>query len=587
MKRLLNATGAVVLILMAIAFAGSEKNGQKPIADLVLLNGTVITVDASDRVAEAVAVRDGKIIAVGSTPEMKSLIGPDTQRIDLHGFTVTPGLLDAHAHFSPGQFNRPGILDLSYPNVKSIQDVQAAVAERAKNTVVNKWIQGRGWDEGKLDERRLITARDLDEITPDHPVWLSHTMGHYGAANSVALRLAKITRDTPDPPGGTIDRYPDGTPTGVLKETAQSLIEDLIPPLAPAEIEDGIRLMAGKFNAEGMTGVKDPGISDEIWVSYRHVLTAGDLNVRVFVLWQGGWTEEWAKEVIAKRAAMTRPYVTTGDDHLIAGGVKMYADGSGGARTAWVYDDWNRNVTDVDDGNRGYPTADPGLLRKMIRMYHDAGMHVGTHAVGDRTIDLVVDSYVEAMRENPKKGLRHSIIHCNIPTEHALKAMAELQRDFDAGYPEPSATFTWWIGDTYAGNFGPRAKRLNPFATYQKRGIIWANGSDYSVTPYAAKYGIWASIARRPMLGVYGGDPFGRDEAVDVKAALRSMTIWAAHQMFLEKKIGSIETGKYADLAVWDRNPYVIPKDELKEMRCQLTVFNGRVVYRLPDTTLK
>ena len=342
----------------------------------------------------------------------------------------------------------------------------------------------------------------------------------------------------------------------------------------------GIRQMARGFNAECMTGVKDPGVPDETWDSYRRVLASGDLTVRAFVLWYGGRDLEDARAVIAKHAATTRPYENTGDDHLIAGGVKIFADGSGGARTAWMYDDWNIGVTGTDTGNRGYPNIEPDTLDAMIRMYHDAGLHIAIHAIGDHTIDVVVDSYMEALRANPKKGMRHGIIHANVPTEHAIETMAALQRDYDAGYPESSATFMWWIGDTYAGNFGARARRLDPFATYLKRGIRWANGSDYSVTPYAARYGLWAAVAREPALGIHGGDPFGRDEAVDVHAALRASTIWAAHQMFLDKKIGSIEEGKYADLAVWDRNPYEVPTADLKDMKCEMTVFDGRIVFQ-------
>jgi predicted amidohydrolase YtcJ len=219
-------------------------------------------------------------------------------------------------------------------------------------------------------------------------------------------------------------------------------------------------------------------------------------------------------------------------------------------------------------------------------MYHDAGLHIGTHAIGDRAIDLVVDSYADALAANPRLGYRHAIIHANIPTGHALDRMAALQHVYDAGYPEASAAFTWWIGDTYAGNFGERSRRLNPFATFLRRGILWANGSDYSVTPFPARYGIWAAIARQPALGIHGVDPFGRDEAVDVRTALRAVTIWAAHQMFLETKVGSIEVGKYADLAVWDRNPYQVPVDDLKEMRCELTMFGGKIVFQR-DASLK
>lgn len=163
-----------------------------------------------------------------------------------------------------------------------------------------------------------------------------------------------------------------------------------------------------------------------------------------------------------------------------------------------------------------------------------------------------------------------------------------LEKRYDAGYPEPSSTFTWWLGDVYSSNFGPkRSLRLNPFKTYMAKGVIWANGSDLPVAPFPARYGIWATVAREPLLGAYAKDPFGRQESVDVHAALRSHTIWAAHQMFLEKKIGSVEVGKYADLAVWDRDMYTVPTAQLKDMQCELTIFNGKIVYRAPNSQLQ
>ncbi len=234
-------------------------------------------------------------------------------------------------------------------------------------------------------------------------MWLTQTMGHYGVGNSAALRLAEVARETKDPPGGTIDRMSDGTPTGVLKESAQGLVRRLLPDETAEQLDAGIRDLAKAFNAEGMTGLKDPGISPATW----------DI------------------------------------------------DGSGGARTAWLYDDWNIGFTGIDSGNCGYPASNPDTVRQLIRLYHDAGIHVSTHSIGDRGIDWTVDSYAQAMRENPTRGLRHGIIHANIPTDRAIDSIAKLQREFDADYPEPSATFMWWIGDTYAGNFGPvRDRRL-------------------------------------------------------------------------------------------------------------------------------
>lgn len=572
---------ALLSLALAACTGGSDH------ADLVLFNGKVITVDPSDAIAQAVAVKDGRILAVGTDEEILAHAGRGTQRVDLKGLTVTPGLLDAHAHFAAAGVERMFVLDLSYPNAMSVADVQAKVTEQLGAATPGAWITGRGWDEGKLAERRLLTARDIDAIAPDHPVWLQQTMGHYGVANSAALTLAGITKATKDPPGGTIDRTSDGTPTGILKESAQDLVIALIPTEDAAMEREAIAGLATAFNAEGMTGVKDPGIGQRTWDSYRAVAAEGKLPVRVFALWTGGRSMADAEKLIAEKAATSKPYESTGDDHVISGGVKIFLDGSGGARTAWMHEDWNKNFTEVDRGNRGYPAANADTLRAMIKAYHDAGFHVSVHSIGDRGIDWTMDSYAQAFAANPQQGRRHGIIHANIPSEHALTLMADLQQKYDAAFPEPSATFMWWIGDTYAGNFGPtRTKRLNPFKTYETRGIRWAGGSDYGVTPFPARYGIWASVAREPMLGTWGKDVYGSAESVDVRTALKSFTIWAARQMFLEAKVGSIEVGKYADLAVWDRDLYTVPTADLKEMQCQLTVFNGKIVYTRTGTTL-
>jgi len=570
-----------LLALVAVAACGvpCAALAQGAVADLVLTNGRVITVDAKDRVVQAVAIGGGKILAVGSDAEVLRYAGPSTRRIDLKGRAATPGLLDAHAHFSTGAAARL-TLDLSYPAGPTVAAVVDSVGARAKAAAAGAWVLGRGWDEGKLAERRLLAARDLDPQSAGHPVWLEHTTGHYGVANTQALRMAGITRDTRDPPGGTIDRTPDGTPTGVLKEAAQDLVIRLIPPGTPADLETGMAALARDFNAEGMTGLKDPGIDEATWNGYAHVRDRGELTVRVFALWDGGQTVESVQRVIDRAAANAKPYQSTGDDRLIAGGVKLYMDGSGGARTAWMSSPWNKNFREVDGSNAGYPARDPDVARRQILLVHNAGLHVAVHAVGDKAIDWVMDSYAEAFRAKPTKGLRHGIIHSNIPSEHAIQLMADFQKRYDAAYPEPSATFLWWIGDNYAANFGAeRSPRLNPFKTYLDRGMMWANGSDYIVTPFPARYGIWSAVARETLLGTWGKTPFGVAESIGVHDALRAATIWPAHQMFLEKKIGSIEVGKYADIAVWDRDPYTVSTAALKEMRCELTVFNGKVVF--------
>jgi predicted amidohydrolase YtcJ len=263
--------------------------------------------------------------------------------------------------------------------------------------------------------------------------------------------------------------------------------------------------------------------------------------------------------------------------------VKIFMDGSGGARTGWAWQPWMRGGTTPDvtrDGkpNTGYPHLDPDTYRQMVLLFQKAGVPVGTHAVGDRAMDWVVDTYALAAKQYPHPGLRHSIIHANLPTPHALDVMAQLQSHDDAGYPEMQAEFLWWIGTIYADSYGPeRNQRLIPLKTLRQRGILWSGGSDYSVTPLPARYGLWASVARQTSAGQ---TPFGEAESVDSRTALRSYTAWGARQMFLEDKIGTLEPGKRADIAVWDRNIYDIPTAQIKDMKCLMTLLDGEVVYR-------
>ncbi len=554
-------------------------------ADLVLINGKIITVDENDSIAEAVAVKGPRIIAVGTTAGIKKLTGPGTEIVDLRGLTVTPGLIDAHCHFASGGIGILYILDVGFPGVRKMADVVAKVKAKIEASKPGEWVFGRGWDEGKLEELRYIYASDLDPVSPENPVFLMHTMGHYSVANGQALKLAKITKDTRDPPGGTIDRKPDGTPTGVLKEAAMGLVMRLIPEIKPEQAREGIRELAKEFNKEGMTAAKEPGVELSTWKAYQDVLAEDNLTVRIFVLWDGGKTIEHAERLIERVAPFTKPYISTGDDRLISGGIKLYLDGSGGARTGWLYDEWNKNYKEIDKGNHGYPVLDPEVFRAMVKLYHEAGLHISVHAIGDKAIDWLMDSYALAFKASPLHGLRHGIIHCNIPSDRAIDLMAEMQKTYEAAYPEAEAVHMWWIGDTYAGNFGPeRCLRMKPYKTFLNKGIKWAATSDFFVDPFPARYGIWAQIAREPLIGVYGQHPFGTAESVDVHAALRAYTIWAAHQLFLDSKLGSIEPGKYADLAVWDKDMYTIPTAEIKEIKCQLTVLGGKIVYTNPDS---
>jgi predicted amidohydrolase YtcJ len=341
------------------------------------------------------------------------------------------------------------------------------------------------------------------------------------------------------------------------------------------------------LHSEGMTAVKDPDIEQIHWNAYKSLLDEGQLKERICVLWHAGSSLESARKALAEINTVPRLPATLGEDHLLSCGVKIYMDGSGGARTGWVYDDWLRNATTTDVGNKGYPQTDPAIYRNMVRLFHQNGVPVGTHAVGDRAMDWVVDTYAQVEEEQPHPGLRHSIIHANLPTQHALDVIAKLQKKYDASYPEMQPGFLWWIGDIYAASYGSnRGQHLEPLRTLQSRGILWSGGSDYFVTPVASRYGLWASMTRQTAKGTYGLQPFGTGEAVDIHTALRSYTAWGSRQMFLEDKIGTLELGKRGDIAVWDRDLYSVSKEQIKDLKCLMTLLDGEVVYKSNDSPI-
>jgi len=576
----MNRLAAALLLLAPLPALAQPRN-----ADLILVHGQVLSVDAHDTVAQAIAVRRGVILKIGSDTEVQALAAPNAQVIDLKGRTATPGLIDTHAHIADGGVDELYGVKLSDAN--SVAEIAARVKAKVSTSRPGDWITGAGWDEGKLEERRYPTAADLDAVAPNNPVWLMHTTGHYGVANSAAMKLAGITTATQDPPASTIDRDSQHKPTGVFKEdAAMTLITRLIPETTPEQMRAGILYIQKVLLSEGMTAVKDPDIFQIHWNAYKALLDAGQLKERICVLWDAGITMVSAQHALDEINSVPRLPATLGDGHLLSCGVKLFMDGSGGARTGWMWQPWMRDGKASDltqDGkpNTGYPHINPKTYREMVLLFQKSGVPVGTHAVGDRAMDWVVDTYALAEKQFPHIGLRHAIIHANLPTPHALDTMSLLQSKYDAGYPEMQAEFLWWIGNIYAPNYGPeRDQRLIPLKTLQRRGILWSGGSDYFVTPVAARYGLWASIARQTSAG---REPFGLAESVDRQTALRSYTAWGARQMFLEDKIGTLEAGKRADIAIWDRNFYTTPTAQIKDMKCLMTLLDGEVVYRSAD----
>ena len=315
------SSACALLSLLTVLFT-QMLAAQGPAADLLLLHGHILTVDPSDSIAQAVAIRRGVIVKVGSDAEVLEFAGhaPGVQVIDLHGHTATPGLIDTHAHIAEGGVDE--LYGVRLSDATSVADIVARVKVRVALAKPGEWVTGSGWDEGKLAENRYVTAVDLDSVSPNNPVWLMHTTGHYAVANSVVLKLAHITAATPDPPAGTIDRDSRGNPTGVLKEhSAMEPVTSLIPPTTPEQMRQGILHIQQVLHSEGMTAVKDPDIQQIHWDAYKALLDQGQLKERICVLWHAGSTMDSARKALAEINAVPRVPDTLGDDRLLSCGV--------------------------------------------------------------------------------------------------------------------------------------------------------------------------------------------------------------------------------------------------------------------------
>lgn len=552
--------GLVFTLLLPIAAIGQEP------ADAVFIGGTIVTMKTEGDTAEAVAVRGGKITAVGTAADIRQHIGEKTKVHELSGRTLLPGFYAAHDHL-PGS-GRVALfdVDLNSPPIGPIETMDqlvAALKQRASQTPKGKWITGRGYDDTLLKEKRHPTRDDLDRASPDHPIWIVHTSGHLGVANSLALKIAKVTKDTPSPAGGVIRKDPaTGEPNGVFEERL-TLINQHTPFLTKEQRLEAIRYCSHEYLSKGVTTTIIAG-------------GAGNVVPELIEAHNRGWFKLRARAMTSGAQSQPRPLaelekLSPVPHYARYHGVKLSQDGSLQGLTGFLTRPYHQQPESKTDF-AGYPSRSREQLVKIVRQYHQAGYQIAIHANGDAAIDDVLAAFRAAQSERPRPDARHRIEHCQTPREDQLDAMRELgiTPSFFVGH-------VYYWGDRHRDLFlGPeRAARISPLASAAKRGIRFTIHNDTPVTPVDPLLLVWCAVNRR----MKNGQPLGPEQAISSYAALQSVTSDAAWQNFEEQTKGTIESGKTADFVVLAENPLTIDPLKIKDIEILQTIVNGETVF--------
>jgi predicted amidohydrolase YtcJ len=536
-------------------------------ADLVIVHADVLTLDAASSRAEAIAVRDGRILAVGDRGEIEHLAGPGTDRMDAGGQTVIPGLIDTHAHVEAA-----GVLNytISFEGVRNVSEAQARVAEMAARTSRGEWLRGRIWHPlSQLAERRFLTREELDEVAPDHPVVLPTS--HFTMTNSRALALARITAKTDDPPGGTIHRKKGSRePMGVLEESAESIVNAVVPEWSTETQIEQMKEAMAYFNRFGITTAisacvspKDMRILDTLRRERRSTLRLGIMFAPTGGLNPTLSLDEW--EAFLSRMGVASGF---GDNWLQFCALKMQVDGGMTLRTALM-----REPYPGDQDYRGTIVVTEERLRDTILVANRYGWRVGAHAVGDAAIDILLGAYEAADRERSIRDRRFIVIHGSLMQEDQMRRAAAMGVRVDA-----QSVFLWDKAEAIARNLGREtAARAVPLRTMiDVMGLDnVAQGTDYPINVLDPFVNMHVMVTRQDV----NGTVFGPEEAVTVEEALRLYTSAAARYAFVEDQAGTIEPGKLADFAFLSANPLTINPASLRSIRVLRTMVGGQTVF--------
>jgi predicted amidohydrolase YtcJ len=538
-------------------------------ADLVLLNGRVWTGEAkSGGRVEAVAMVNGRILAVGSSDEIRACAGAATRVIDLGGRLAVPGLIDSHTHFIEGGFS---LLEVKLKDSKNEEDFVRRLAERARALPAGRWIQGGNWDEENWPSAKLPTRQLIDAVTPNNPVFISRYDGHAALANSLALRAANVTRETPDPPGGVIVRdAATGEPTGVLKDAAIDLVTRVIPRPTEAEMEEALKTALAEARRVGVTSVHNIAADSETF--------NGSFTGEVQLLRRAeleGWLTTRFYELVPiahwKRLAEAGISHEMGSDFLKLGAVKGFADGSLGSRTAWMFDPY-----DDAPAWRGLPMEimdPPARMEALVRGSDEASIQPCVHAIGDRAISEMLDLYARVGGEGGK-ARRHRIEHAQHVRAVDFKRFAAL------GVIASMQPYHAIDDGRWAEKRIGRARARTSYAwrSMLAAGARLAFSSDWPVAPLDPLLGIYAAVTRATL---DGKNPQGwiPEQKITVEEALHAYTAGGAFAAFEETEKGTIARGKLADIVVLSDDLFAIPPEKLKDVRVSLTVVGGNIVH--------
>ena len=551
-----------VLSLLLVTLAATLLGTQKPGADLVLTNGNVYTVDSRLGRVEALAITEDVIVALGTSEEIKHWIGPKTEVIDLRGEFVMPGFNDSHVHLALASKQ---LLNVDLEGTGSIVELQQRIRDHLEDSEPAEWIIGAGWDHSLLKEKRIPTKADLDKVSTVHPIFLHRVDWHSAVANSKALALAAITRDTADPPGGRIVRDADGEPTGWLKDKAVDLVSALIPPPSRERRKRGLLLVLAQAARYGVTSIQDDSIRFDGWESYlalRALKDEGRLTTRVTVMLPFEAPLASLQEM-QEEGGIDDPWLRTGP-------LKAEADGSGGSLSAAMFEPF-ANAPD----NRGYMKIEPERLQKMVLERDAAGFQLALHAIGDRANRIVLDAYEAAIKTNRRRQRRHRIEHVQYLHRDDYKRFRELSVIASMQPCHLLAEIRWT-----STILGP-AREYEAYAvnSISKSGAVVALGTDYPVEGLNPLRGIYAAVTRE----FEEGGPRGGwmpQEKISVEAAIRAYTWGSAYAEYQDHRKGTLAPGTFADLLVLSQDITRVPPRDILRTKVLLTMVGGKVTHQ-------